>query len=202
MGDSISFNTIYRDRLVAWPIQDFPFEAVFFSHRNPIDPDAGFVPIPAKQNEAGAATTDVPSEGPLEQSGSAVANSGTEDLLLFRDLIEALALAFGQADTSINADSLKQGLLAVHLADGRLTLQTKGKLLFRFDGQRNGGTGENVVYLRPRFLGDRVLPEAVIEVWSRQASEGLTNVWNQNGKTLIVSYDEEEVYGARPHGGD
>src|SRR5262249_33015478 len=42
-GDVLSFNTVYRDRKVAWPIQDLPFQLVFFCHRNPIDPAAGFV---------------------------------------------------------------------------------------------------------------------------------------------------------------
>ena len=37
-GDAIAFNTVYRDRNVAWPIQDLPFSLVFFCHRNPVDP--------------------------------------------------------------------------------------------------------------------------------------------------------------------
>ena len=30
-GDAIAFNTIYRDRQVAWPIQELPFALVFFN---------------------------------------------------------------------------------------------------------------------------------------------------------------------------
>src|SRR5262249_5140737 len=41
-GDSISFNTIYRDRDIAWNIQDMPVPLLFFSHRNPVDRAAGF----------------------------------------------------------------------------------------------------------------------------------------------------------------
>ena len=36
-GDAVSFNTIYRDRRVTWPIQDLPFPFVFFCHYDPID---------------------------------------------------------------------------------------------------------------------------------------------------------------------
>jgi hypothetical protein len=35
-GDSPDFNTIFRDRQLAWPIQDLPFSLVFFAHRNPL----------------------------------------------------------------------------------------------------------------------------------------------------------------------
>jgi hypothetical protein len=170
-GDAIPFNTIYRDRLVTWSIQDFPFHTVFFAHRNPIDPEAGFVPF--VKNE-----TAVPS------------TSGTEDLLLFRDLVEAVALAFGEKGRSGRPGDLSGGLLAVHLHNGKLTRHPPGKPLFRSDGQRSSGTGEHVIYLRPSFKGNRVLPEAIIEVWSRQPSEDLTNVWSRFGEPLKVSYDE------------
>jgi len=39
-GRRIDFNTIYRDRNLAWPIQDLPCDLVFFCHRNPVDPIA------------------------------------------------------------------------------------------------------------------------------------------------------------------
>jgi hypothetical protein len=48
-GDGIPFNDVYRDRDVAWPIQDLPFRLLFFCHRNPVDESAGFVP----ENPAG-----------------------------------------------------------------------------------------------------------------------------------------------------
>lgn len=34
-GDTPDFNTVYRDRGLAWPIQDLPFDLVFFCHRDP-----------------------------------------------------------------------------------------------------------------------------------------------------------------------
>jgi hypothetical protein len=218
-GDAVEFNTIYRDRLVTWPIQDLPFRTVFFSHRNPIDTDAGFIPIPVK--EADRSTDEklfpprldepkpeaLPGTGPADRDRAVTegprgtlprsfprpavqSSSGTEDLLLFRDIVEALALAFGEKARSGRASDLAQGLLAVHLLDGKLIIQPRGKPLFRPDGQRTSGTGEHVIYLRPLFQGARVLPRAVIEVWSRQPSEDLTNVWIRYREPLTVSYDE------------
>ncbi len=71
-GDAIAFNNVYRDREVAWNIQDMPVPLVFFSHRNPVDAKAGF--------------------GAKEASGLINA-TGTQDVLLNRDIIEALVLA-------------------------------------------------------------------------------------------------------------
>jgi hypothetical protein len=213
-GDAISFNTIYRDRLVTWPIQDLPFHTVFFSHRNPVDPEAGFVPIPVKDGE-GAGTDklppprlqdakaeasrapDAPEKDRVTSGGNppppaVQSTSGTEDLLLFRDVVEALALAFDETGRTGGASDLAKGLHAVHFHDGKLTLEPLGKPLFNRDhpGQRNGGTGEHVIYLRPNFRGNRVLPRAVIEVWSRQPSEDMTNMWIRCREPLTVSYDE------------
>lgn len=39
-GDTPDFNTVFRDRYQAWPIQDLPYDLVFFCHRNPLDPAA------------------------------------------------------------------------------------------------------------------------------------------------------------------
>jgi hypothetical protein len=188
MGDTIPFNTLYRDRLVTWPIQDLPFTAVFFCHRNPIDKKAGFHP---RQKNGGE---------PAEP-GSTSATSGTEDLLLFADVVGALSVAFARDGKSCSdAQQLADGLRAVRLDNGQFSTGPAGLPLFREDGQRRSATGENVVYLRPHFEGDRVLPEATIEVWSRQTSDGTSNVWQCQGSPLTVSYDEFKVHGDRSHG--
>jgi hypothetical protein len=172
MGDAVSFNTIYRDRQVIWPIQDLPFTLVFFAHRNPIDTAAGFRPIAASAPERTQA-------------------SGTDDLLLFRDLVEAVALAFRRGERpGEDAGDLARGLLAVRLHAGRLTTGTQGLELFGTNGQRAGGTGEHVVLLRPSFKGARVEAEATIEVWERQGDRS----WRRCEPTLTVSYDEFKVH--------
>ena len=67
-GDSISFNTIYRDRNVAWNIQDMPVTLVIFCHQNPVQWDS-------------CRTT------PAWPDGHA---SGTDDLLLNADIVRVV----------------------------------------------------------------------------------------------------------------
>ena len=175
MGDAVSFNTIFRDRQVTWPIQDLPFRLVFFSHRNPIDGAAGF------RLSTGDGVT------------GRTRASGTEDLLLFRDIVEAVALGFQRSGTGCStADELARGLHALRQVDDHLTLPAddrEGIALFSPDGQRDSGTGEHVIYLRPVRQGDRVLPSAVIEVWARRGDRS----WTLVEPSLTVSYDEFEV---------
>jgi hypothetical protein len=178
MGDAISFNTIYRDRQVTWPIQDLPFTLVFFAHRNPIDPGAGFRPV---------------NEGTSERR---TGTSGSEDVLLFRDIIEACALASqGGSARSDTPDAFADVLQTIGLVGDRLLIAPNATPLFGARGQRNSGTGEHIVWVRPHFEGNQVLPRATIEVWARQAPE----VWQRVGQPLTVSYDEFEVlHGDRP----
>ena len=73
-GDSLSFNTIFRDRNIAWPIQDLPYDLVFFCHRNPVDRATRSARLDHEHIEVGSAT-------------------GTEDLLLYTDMAEAILRA-------------------------------------------------------------------------------------------------------------
>jgi hypothetical protein len=178
-GDTLAFNTIYRDRGVAWPIQDLPFSLVFFCHRNPVDADAGFRPADdvATQGKGG---------GP----------SGTEDLLLFRDIVEAITLAaYQDGDLTTDAARLEAAFRAVRLNDDTPTAQP----LFDAEGNRRTGTGEHVVYLRPVIEGERVLPKAVLTIWSRQEKQ--RNGW-QLRRELPVQYDRPYGEGGPSHGGD
>ena len=89
-------------------------------------------------------------------------------------------------------EELARGLRAVRQVDDHLALpaaEREGIALFSEDGQRDSGTGEHVVYLRPVRQGDRVLPSAVIEVWARRGDRS----WVRVEPTLTVSYDEFEV---------
>jgi hypothetical protein len=190
-GDAISFNTVYRDRMLTWPIQDLPFTLVFFCHRNPISPGAGFRPLD--------------DSGPL--AGRPSSQSGTEDLLQFTDIVESVSLAFGEEER--NAAALAAGFDRLHLADqtqdrpeGQLTLEERGRPLFseRNKGMRNSGTGEHVVCLRPHFAGERVLPKATREVWARGTAEENGQPWVRIGNRnspLTVSYVERKASGER-----
>jgi hypothetical protein len=180
-GDGLSFNTVYRDRQIAWPIQDLPYSLVFFCHRNPVDRDAGFRPVGEAAPHSGA--------GPA-------ATTGTEDLLLYQDIIEALAYAHATAPA--DADELRDRLVRTHLTpSGYVCGGRPGALLFDSAGERRGGTGEHVVWLRPqveRFFDDennavmRVQPRATLEVWAWRPDPTDGPCWQQAGDTLSVNY--------------
>jgi hypothetical protein len=159
-GDTISFSTIVRDRNVTWPIQDLPCSLVVFCHDNPVG--------------------DISGEQPRGDT------SGTEDLLLYQDIVEALM----QASTyprklCARADDLREGLRQLRVEGGRVTLSGEGTHLFDAQGNRRSGTGEHVVWLRPSFVGERALPEARIVVYSWQPARA---AWEQRGEPLRVLY--------------
>ncbi len=179
-GDAIPFNTVYRDRQVAWPVQELPFPLVFFCHHNPTDRAAGFRP-----------------DG--EPGGGGVASTGTEDVLLYEDVIDALAHA--DAASAADASELDRRLRDTRLGpDGRVGPGREGVRLFEPGGGRSSGTGEHVVCLRPRVrtepgkggtMTELVLPEATIEVWSWRRPAGQEAggyVWQPVGKPLQVHY--------------
>jgi hypothetical protein len=175
-GDSISFNNIYRDRDVAWNIQDIPVPLVFFSHRNPIDPGAGFEPGPPREGQA--------------------SSTSTQDLLLYRDILEALLQAAYQDGRLVeSADTLGDRLWQTRWHEGRVVharhLKSGAKALNLFDseGNRAPGSGEHVVWLKPDRREGQVLAQAHISVWFlRNQGPGRTG-WRQFGQTLEVGYD-------------
>jgi hypothetical protein len=175
-GGAISFNTVYRDRQVAWPIQDLPFPLVFFCHNDPVNAEAGFRlrGEDADPDEVGSSAT------------------GTEDLLVNRDVAEALALAYrGEGSFCADAAGLAsrlRGVMRQH--DGSLGFEPSGRRLFRDGGGRGRGTGEHVVCVLPRSEGDRVLPRATIEVWARHSDRTTGPVWQRQGEPLDVSYGD------------
>ncbi len=210
-GDAVAFNTIYRDRLDTWPIQDLPFSLVLFSHANPIDADAGF--IPHAEGRAGADT--------IGSSGA----TGTEDVLLFADIVAATALGAAESSKPLqDAAHLAERLRATRWHNGQLALDVDGTLLFTPDGNRQDGTGEHVVCLLPQYQGGRalamlggalggapawvgagmpllqggrVLPRATIEVLVGRG-QGSRRTWERCGEPLLVSYGEKNESGGTP----
>jgi hypothetical protein len=179
-GDSISFNTILRDRTVTWNIQDLPCSLVLFCHQNPV--------------------------GEIRPGRQRDQVSGTEDLLLYRDIVEALVEANSCGGRSCaNASDLRAYLRKLRVVNGQPRLEGEGPLLFDADGNRQSGTGEHVVWLKPQFAGppllpefssdrsppdftrERVLPEATIRVFSWDPeSKG----WKLRGEPLHIQYTE------------
>jgi hypothetical protein len=196
-GDALAFNTVYRDRVVTWPIQDLPFSLVLFSHANPVDTSAGF--RPHAPGRTGSET--------VGDSGA----TGTEDVLLFADIIGAAARgAAGRDGRLTDAPHLAKRLHAARYHEGRIRFGNDGPRLFAPGGDRESGTGEHIVCLLPQFQGGRalamlggakawigagmpsvqggrVLPRATIEVWTwRQHSD--TRTWERCCEPLVASY--------------
>ncbi len=185
-GDSIGFNTVYRDRNVAWPIQDLPFPLVFFAHRNPVDEAVGFRPASGKADDA-------------NRSGESWEATSTDMLLLDRDIVQTLVQAAWQDGGLVpDADRLREGFLqAAWLPEeGTIAVGRPGVKLFTAHGNRHRLTGEHLVYLMPVAAEDRVPPRAVVSVWPRRAPG---QPWDgQPVKTLVVTYDGYAGKGARP----
>jgi hypothetical protein len=189
-GDGLAFNVIYRDRNVTWPIQDLPFDLVFFCHRNPVDP----IHFCAEE-EADAGSSSAGQREP----------TGTEDLLLFVDIVEVITqAAFAGDEVSASGDELGRSLRRARWqkigSDGRARFGRDGAPLFDERGNRSSGTGGHVVWLHPAIEGRRRLPRAQISVWSWQAGEdsqdttGWGGHWRASRQPLRVEYDV-------PHGG-
>jgi hypothetical protein len=186
-GDAISFNTVYRDRQVAWNIQDLPFPLVFFCHRNPIDAKAGFRTAWGEGQRA------------EEEEHNSTAETGTEDLLLFGDIVEAVLQTAAPVDGTpcANAEELAERLADARLAGDRIVAGSAGMPFFNVEGQRQSGTGEHVVCLKPmwheKFM-DRLLPRATIEVWSWKRLDwghGVRGLyWQRVGEPLAVRYND------------
>jgi hypothetical protein len=165
-GDGISFNTIYRDRNLAWPIQDLPFNLIFFCHRNPVDADAGFVP-------EGTGASASPDQGSP--------TTGTEDLLLNMDIVEAITRAAYQSWPA-DATQLAAGLANARWDEGRISFDAQGTPLFDVQGNRTSGTGEHIVWLRPTLRRDRDEAQAYIEIWTPGRAKPY--------RVLAVNYDD------------
>jgi hypothetical protein len=176
-GDSINFNTIYRDRDIAWNVLEMPVPLVLFSHRNPVDESAGF------RLEA--------------DPGQPASTTGTQDLLLHRDLMEAVIEgAFPGGRLLQDADELNRRLRESRWKKGRIfaneppnTAEGGGIPLFEPDGDRHSRTGEHIVWLRPLWDAQQTLPRAVITVW-RLKSDDRSSGWRQvREHPMLVDYE-------------
>jgi hypothetical protein len=155
-GDSINFNTLYRDHVVTWNIRDLEVPLVLFSHRTPVDAAVGF----RKLDEAKT----------LDKS------TGTEELLLYRDILQAVLLcAYRSGQLVDSADKLLENLRLLDWVDGRIhgswsetsasKLTRRPGLLFDSLGNRSKDTGEHVIVLLPEPNDQGIVVSATITVW-------------------------------------
>lgn len=201
-GDSIDFNHVFRDRDLAWNILDMPVPLVFFCHRNPVDRTAGFAPY---------------DEAPIDKNrhnASASSQSGTQDLLLYTDMLSAIIQAVFQKDRTItNADQFRDELRKMEWRAGESgssviaprtsaddtevhpKLVAEPNLLFDADGDRNEGTGEHIVWLKPIHSGGRTMTRAVISVWNYEEGK-----WREASVPLDVIYHSPVDPGNVIHG--
>jgi hypothetical protein len=100
-GDGVSFNTLYRDGDVAWPVTELSVPLVFFAHQNPVawtSPD-----------------------GPADTTSLTPPNA-TDDVLLFADMVRvvAISLYIGNhvRDADELAEKLKSGQPAFYTPEG------------------------------------------------------------------------------------
>ena len=144
-GDGIDFNTIYRDRNLMWPIQDLPCDLVFFCHRNPVDP--------------AAFREDQPDSFPVPPDPNQKTTTGTQDLLLYRDIAETVIIAARASSGWLDQpDELRERLMRVTLPDGDTRFSARGNT--------RAATGVFVVLLKPLREGNRVRPHATLQVWN------------------------------------
>ncbi len=171
-GDAISFNSVYRDREVVWNILDLPYSLVFFTHRNPIDHAAGFT-----WTKGNRAADTIPPR----------TSTGTQDLLLYRDVFEAfLYAAFDQRQPAERSAASAPPAASVTLASSARRTRPKiaarvaialhqptrnRRAFFDADGNRRGHTGEHIVWIKPNFTEDRVDLVSKISVWAMQPNE-------------------------------
>lgn len=144
-GDGIDFNTIYRDRNLAWPIQDIPCDLVFFCHRNPVDPIA----FQEDRSDDNSAPPD----------SVARTNTSTQDLLLYRDIVETIVTAAAtEGRWHTQTDDLCRRLKEATLPDGDTRFGTTGNT--------RTATGVFVVLVKPIRDRNRVLPRATLQIWN------------------------------------
>ena len=134
-GDGVSFNTLYRDGDIAWPMRELSIPLVFFAHQNPVAWDE-------------------------DGTGALRPPNSTDDVLLFADMARALAGAVLAADPAVDAEALANRLHAVTPAvfdrDGeRLAGSGEYVVIARpqFDGDRV--TREAVIEVYARKDGRR-----------------------------------------------
>lgn len=148
-GDSISFANVYRDADLLWNIRLVPIPLVFFTHQNPVAWDAD--ETPARDDRDPFAL---------------YPPNGTDDVLHFADVVRRLC----DAAWGLDAGTATLKTRSDELADG---LRQSDPPFFDADGNRLGGSGESIVYLRPHRTKSGVRG-ATLEIWTHRDDSGWT----------------------------
>ncbi len=109
--------------------------------------------------------------------------TSTQDLLLYRDIIETVATAAARENGWLDrADDFQQRLAELRQSDGSPR--------FNSQGNQRPGASEYVVVLRPVRDGNRVRPIASLQVWNRSAVADGKGLWTLV-RELSVDYLSE-----------
>ncbi len=166
-GDSIGFDSLFRDRVTSWNVQDLPASLLSFAHRDPVDVTSGFRPVPSGDDPTAA--------------------TGTHDVLLYRDILEGVLLACSDGKAfARSGDEFHNRVADLRWFRSHVTNDPQNRQLFAADGDRHVRTGERIVWLKPLFDGSRVLPQAELTVWWIPRDEG--SDWRVS-RDLVVSYN-------------
>ncbi len=169
-GDSIGFNDVYRDRDFDWNVLDLPVPLVFFCHRNPMEKAAGFHREPTDAEPWGT--------------------TGTDDLLFYQDLLEAVILAATkETELVTDADEFRERLQKLRWVNEQISWEKAGPLLFNEGRDRNPGTGERIVCVRPYRDGTKLWNKSTISVWARNKTQHRGKRWEKRGKLENVFYN-------------
>ncbi len=170
-GDAISFHNVYRDRDVMWNRHDLPFTLIFFQHRNPIERSAGFRWVKEDRFDPDA----------MPQ----LTTSGTHDILLYRDVFEAILYAAVDRAALLDEPRLVRERLEAtrwhHPAPdpanpvaARVTnthvhpFAVASERFFDAAGNRRSYTGEHIVMVKPNFPEDAVALTSQISIWASE----------------------------------
>jgi hypothetical protein len=145
-GDSINLNHVYRDGPLMWNVRIVPIPLVFFAHQNPVAWDP-----PPQSDTALAVRLDPP--------------NSTDEVLHFADMVRILCRTIFPQSRSAGANSP----IVSRADDLAARLRSLDPPYFDDLGNRRVGTGEFVIYLRPRRPDDPARPLATLEVWTHQA---------------------------------
>jgi len=152
-GDGIGVNSFFRDRDFAWPVRSIPVPVVLFTHADPFAWDVPGGRAPPRGFEL----------RPPEPGG---ARSSTEDIQHFSRLTRIVAAGLfpaGGNEVAHSPDALAASLRSLKPA------------FFDADGNRQSGTGEHVVVLRPKPGQDVPIGpihiDATLEVYVRQGEQ-------------------------------
>ncbi len=127
-------------------------------------------------------------ENPVYWPNGSGGNAGqaTDDMLHNANIVRAVV----DATFADHGSRLRPIVTGPDELAQRLRNRDRNRDLFDPSGNRKGGSGEFIIYLRPQLDEGRVTPEANIEVWSWQGATETRGRWWRHHRTLTVRYGE------------